>query len=67
MAFAITYNLPRFFEFCLEANEDGSYRIATTSLRQTPSYFIYYNLWSKFIFVEVILRPMNCPQGPLVK
>ncbi len=54
VAFAVAYDLPRFFEFGLRAREeDGAFELAATELRKNPDYFIYYNLWSKFVFVEV--------------
>lgn len=53
-AFAVLYNIPKYFELTTEVDAKTNETAATaTELRANPHYKHYYIFWSKFLLIEL--------------
>ena len=54
LVFAVVYSIPRFYDFEVQTNPDGTLTVNTTAFRDNRYYKTYYVFWSKFILIEML-------------
>ncbi len=63
VAFAVFFNIPKFFEFELVSTDEGDSTVAMSALRRDRFYVFFYVFWAKFVLVEltpyVVLLALN--------